>query len=286
MSRKLPLEFPLLTVCVAAGAFALVACSSGSGSATTDDVLTSTSAPADQSTATPSPSTSIRLTVGLDLPSTWVTQPLAEKGEGYGMTLAATSDPDLFDGHFFRREADGAVTDRHVITVLVTSATEVVVTWPDGTKQPGVLTGGDGTDAEMDLAPDCVAFLSDGGTDADCVLVPESDTNVVVTPDPEMIPTQDEAMSYLCSVDVDELTNVVDNSADPYSTSVLQAALTTLGFDPGPIDGRYGPPSQDAVRDFQADAGLAVDALVGPLTWAALQDVACRISEDPAQPVD
>ncbi len=207
------------------------------------------------------------------------------------MTLAATSDPDLFDGHFFRREPDGAVTDRHVITVFVSSPTEVVVTWPDGTKQPGTLTGGDGDGTEIDLAPGCVAFLADGGTDADCILVPESDTNVIVTPDPEMIPTQDEAMSYLCSVNVEELTNVVDDSADPYSTSVLQAALTTLGYDPGPVDGRYDQDSRDAVRAFQTDSGIAVDAQVGPQTWTALQETACLVPEDPAergdeQPVD
>ena len=287
MSQKLPpvLRRPLVAVAICAAALAVASCSSGSGSAASDSVLTSTEVAVSPSapSATPSPTASIHLTVGLDLPSTWLTRPLAADGEGYGMTLAATSDPDLFDGHFFRREPDGAVTDQHVITVFVTSPTEVIVTWPDGTKQPGTLSGGDGTDAELNLAPGCVAFLADGGTDADCVLIPESDSASIAPPDPQTVPTTDEAMSYLCSVGVDELTNVVDSSSDLYSTSVLQAALTTLGYDPGAVDGHYGQASRAAVREFQTQAGLAVDAKVGPRTWTALQAAACQVPEDPAE---
>lgn len=293
MNHNLPLAFrpPLTAVVLTAVAFTIAACSSGSGSATTDSVLASTAASSTPPKPSASPAASIHLTVGLDLPSTWATAPLAQEGEGYGMTLASTSDPDLFDGHFFRREADGAVTDQHVITVFVSSPTDLVVTWPDGIQQQGTLSGGDGSDARIDLAPGCVAFLVDGGSDADCVLVPESDSAPIPTPDPQAIPTQDEAMSYLCSVGVDELTNVVDDSADPYSTSVLQAALTTLGFDPGPVDGRYGRATRAAVRAYQSDAGLSVDARVGPRTWTSLQTAACQVPEDPAergddQPVD
>lgn len=93
-------------------------------------------------------------------------------------------------------------------------------------------------------------------------------------------------MSYLCSADVDELSDVVGASSDPYSISILQAALTSLGYDPGPIDGSYGGSAKDAVRSFQADAALTVDALVGPRTWASLQSAACHLPEDPAQPAD
>ena len=37
-----------------------------------------------------------------------------------------------------------------------------------------------------------------------------------------------------------------------------------------PIDGVFGAELQTAVRDFQEGAGLAVDGIVGPLTWNAL----------------
>lgn len=49
-----------------------------------------------------------------------------------------------------------------------------------------------------------------------------------------------------------------------------QQRLRDLGYDPGPIDGRYGPITQRAVRDFQADNGLTVDGAMGPRTRAAI----------------
>jgi peptidoglycan hydrolase-like protein with peptidoglycan-binding domain/tetratricopeptide (TPR) repeat protein len=50
----------------------------------------------------------------------------------------------------------------------------------------------------------------------------------------------------------------------------LQRRLSGLGFSPGPIDGRYGPLTEQAVRGFQATHGLIVDGIEGPMTRAAL----------------
>jgi peptidoglycan hydrolase-like protein with peptidoglycan-binding domain len=36
------------------------------------------------------------------------------------------------------------------------------------------------------------------------------------------------------------------------------------------IDGDFGPDTQTAVEQFQSGAGLMVDGIVGPLTWAPL----------------
>ena len=50
----------------------------------------------------------------------------------------------------------------------------------------------------------------------------------------------------------------------------LQRALRrtpNLGL---PVDGVFGSELETAVRDFQDGAGLAVDGIVGPLTWNAL----------------
>ena len=51
---------------------------------------------------------------------------------------------------------------------------------------------------------------------------------------------------------------------------VLQRRLAGAGFASGPIDGRYGPRTEQAVRSFQAAHGLGVDGIAGPLTLAAL----------------
>jgi peptidoglycan hydrolase-like protein with peptidoglycan-binding domain len=50
----------------------------------------------------------------------------------------------------------------------------------------------------------------------------------------------------------------------------LQHRLVRAGYAPGPIDGRYGPRTEQAVSHFQAAHGLQVDGIAGPLTFAAL----------------
>ena len=48
-------------------------------------------------------------------------------------------------------------------------------------------------------------------------------------------------------------------------------------FDPGPIDGDFGPLTDAAVREFQSNNfdfdgnPLKVDGIVGEMTWAALR---------------
>lgn len=51
----------------------------------------------------------------------------------------------------------------------------------------------------------------------------------------------------------------------------LQQSLSKLGYNPGPIDGIFGPLTEQAVRNFQADKGLVVDGIVGRRTWAAIE---------------
>lgn len=56
----------------------------------------------------------------------------------------------------------------------------------------------------------------------------------------------------------------------------LQSALKNLGYNVGSIDGKFGPQTQSAVKDFQSDHSLTVDGVVGSQTWTqldlALQD--------------
>ena len=55
------------------------------------------------------------------------------------------------------------------------------------------------------------------------------------------------------------------------TTGVASVLLTALGYDPGPVDGVWGPRTQAAVQKFESDQGLAEsDGQVGPETRAAL----------------
>lgn len=50
----------------------------------------------------------------------------------------------------------------------------------------------------------------------------------------------------------------------------IQEALKNAGFYQGPVDGKIGPKSKRAIREFQIKNNLAVDGKVGPKTWAKL----------------
>jgi Putative peptidoglycan binding domain len=50
----------------------------------------------------------------------------------------------------------------------------------------------------------------------------------------------------------------------------VQAALTDLGYSPGPVDGIDGPKTKAAVTAYQKAKGLGVDGVAGPQTKAAL----------------
>jgi peptidoglycan hydrolase-like protein with peptidoglycan-binding domain/TPR repeat protein len=51
----------------------------------------------------------------------------------------------------------------------------------------------------------------------------------------------------------------------------LQRELAAAGYAPGPIDGRYGPLTERAVRRFQAAHHLHVDGIAGPQTAGQLE---------------
>lgn len=60
--------------------------------------------------------------------------------------------------------------------------------------------------------------------------------------------------------------------AGPYKPTAaeIQTALKNAGFYIGEVDGKLGPMSEKAIKDFQSANGLEPDGKVGPKTWAAM----------------
>jgi len=53
------------------------------------------------------------------------------------------------------------------------------------------------------------------------------------------------------------------------ATQLVQQRLAELGYAID-VDGDFGPQTDGVVKQFQADNGLEVDGVVGPITWAQL----------------
>lgn len=54
----------------------------------------------------------------------------------------------------------------------------------------------------------------------------------------------------------------------------LQKILKSFGFNPGPLDGIFGPLTEKAVREFQMSVGLNPDGIVGPKTLSKINEAA------------
>lgn len=63
----------------------------------------------------------------------------------------------------------------------------------------------------------------------------------------------------------------------------LQRKLLANKINPGPVDGLFGPKTDDAVRRFQELHGLQVDGIVGPKTLAAFEEAAAKAAAGLAQ---
>jgi hypothetical protein len=54
----------------------------------------------------------------------------------------------------------------------------------------------------------------------------------------------------------------------------IQSLLATLGYDPGPVDGKPGRQTRDAIRRFQAEHQMTADGRISPLLVKGLWAVA------------
>ncbi|MGJ0512678.1 peptidoglycan-binding domain-containing protein [Methylocystis sp.] len=60
-------------------------------------------------------------------------------------------------------------------------------------------------------------------------------------------------------------------SSDP-AVRDLQEALKALGYDVGPVDGVFGAKTESAVKKFQQALEIAVDGVVGRITWINIDE--------------
>jgi hypothetical protein len=74
------------------------------------------------------------------------------------------------------------------------------------------------------------------------------------------------------------------NGKRGWDVAALQFLLHERGFEPGGFDGGFGPNTENAVRRYQAAAGLTVDGVAGPTTISALRGGQV-ISRGPSSPV-
>ncbi len=56
--------------------------------------------------------------------------------------------------------------------------------------------------------------------------------------------------------------------------TALQERLLDLGFDPGRIDGIFGPDTERGLRELQRNLGIPTDGLCGPVTFRSLDRLA------------
>jgi peptidoglycan hydrolase-like protein with peptidoglycan-binding domain len=65
-------------------------------------------------------------------------------------------------------------------------------------------------------------------------------------------------------------------------TRDIQRSLKNAGFYAGAIDGKMGPLTREAVKEFQRVHGLTDDGIVGKKTWAKLSQYATLSSSEPS----
>ncbi len=69
---------------------------------------------------------------------------------------------------------------------------------------------------------------------------------------------------------VEQRTKGTDLKTPKMSANALQRALKNAGFYKGPVDGKTGHQTREAVKAFQKANGLKADGIVGQQTWLKL----------------
>jgi len=58
----------------------------------------------------------------------------------------------------------------------------------------------------------------------------------------------------------------------PISSELLQEALQNAGYYNGPVDGKIGSGTRNAIIQFQKDHDLVADGIVGKKTWSEMKN--------------
>jgi peptidoglycan hydrolase-like protein with peptidoglycan-binding domain len=67
---------------------------------------------------------------------------------------------------------------------------------------------------------------------------------------------------------------ILRNGSSGEAVRELQVALQETGHSPGAIDGVFGAQTEAAVKAFQQERGIAVDGVVGLITWRNIDEFA------------
>ena len=72
------------------------------------------------------------------------------------------------------------------------------------------------------------------------------------------------------TTDVSSFPELYQGSTQTSYVRQLQTWLNQLGYDCGTVDGEFGYNTRQSVINFQTDAGLVADGIVGQATWKML----------------
>ncbi|HSK69286.1 MAG TPA: peptidoglycan-binding protein [Candidatus Limnocylindria bacterium] len=108
---------------------------------------------------------------------------------------------------------------------------------------------------------------------SDVIVSQANDPAFTVLPPSELPPVTQPAVPAEPTQAPTERPILLDGGAQGELVLYVQQRLAQLGYYAGEPDGRYGETTEQAVLLFQAANNLQIDGIVGPQTWAALQDV-------------
>jgi cytoskeletal protein RodZ len=131
-----------------------------------------------------------------------------------------------------------------------------------------------------------VAFGGNGDNtpaDTPTTVAQETPTTPTTTPQTSTTPSNTPTTPENTTPETPTITLAAGESLKEGSTGQevkdVQQALTTLGYDPGAVDGNFGAKTKFAVGEFQRAHNLTDDGVVGPATAKAINDaVAAKAS--------